>query len=140
MPPTSTPEELLTFNYFNWQESMRLRHDRDVLEEHKKQASASSARRRELSMNSTTNLGSKHRSRLSGLPESQVEALTRNLGVSYYTHDEVGRPIPKTAAGALYTFAGYLQATKPPAGDPNTELHRQQIKSLTMAAKALNQG
>ena len=68
-------------------------------------------------MNSTTYPGSKHRSRLSGLPESQVEALTRNLGTSYYTHDETGRPVPKTAAGALYTTAAYLQATKPPAGD-----------------------
>ena len=91
-------------------------------------------------MNSTTNMGSKHRSRLSGLPKSQVEALTRNLGTSYYTHDEAGRPVPKTAAGALYTAAAYLQATKSPAGDPNAELHRQQIKSLAMAAKALNQG
>ena len=36
MPPNSTPEEMLTFNYFNWQESMRLRHDRAVLEERKK--------------------------------------------------------------------------------------------------------
>ena len=54
MPPTSTPEEMLTFNYFNWQESMRLKHDRAVLEERKRQASASSQRRRELSMNSTT--------------------------------------------------------------------------------------
>ena len=91
-------------------------------------------------MNSTTNMGSKHRSTLSGLPESQVEALTRNLGTSYYTHDEAGRPVPKTAAGALYTATTYLQATKPPAGDPNVELHHQQIKSLAMAAKALNQG
>ena len=75
-------------------------------------------------MNSTTYPGSKHRSRLSGLPESQVEALTRNLGTSYYTHDEAGRPVPKTAAGALYTAAAYLQVTKPSAGDPNAELHR----------------
>ena len=115
-----------------------MKHDRAVLDERKKQASASSQRRRELSMNSTTYPGSKHRSRLSGLPESQVEALTRNLDTSYYTHDETGRPVPKTAAGALYTAAAYLQATKPPAGDPNAELHRQQIKSLAMAAKALN--
>ena len=80
---------------------MRLKHDRVVLEERKKQASASIQRRRELSMNSTTNMGSKHRSRLSRLPESQVEALSRNVGTSYYTHDETGRPVPKTAAGAL---------------------------------------
>ena len=79
MPPNSTPEEMLTFNYFNWQESMRLRHDRAVLEERKKQASASSQRRRELSINSTNYPSSRHRSRLSRLPESQVEALTRNL-------------------------------------------------------------
>ena len=91
-------------------------------------------------MNSTTYPGSRHRSRLSGLPESQVEALTRNLETSYYTHDEAGRPVPKTAAGALYTAAAYLHSTKPPAGDPNAELHRQQIKALAMAAKALNQG
>ena len=90
-------------------------------------------------MNSTTNLGSKHRSRLSGLPESQVEALTRNLGTSYYPHDEAGRPVPKTVVSALYTAVAYLQATKPPMGDPNAELHRQQIKALAMAAKALNQ-
>ena len=42
IPPTSTPEEMLTFNYFNWQESMRLKHDRVVLKERKRQASASS--------------------------------------------------------------------------------------------------
>ena len=119
---------------------MRLKHDRAVLEERKRQASASSQRRRELSMNSTTYLGSRHRSRLSGLPESQVEALTRNLEKSYYTHDEAGRPVPKTATVALYTVAAYLQSTKPPAGDPNVELHRQQIKALAMVAKALNQG
>ena len=104
MPPTSTPEEMVTFNYFYWQESMHLKHDRAVLEEHKKQVSASS-QRRELSMNSTTNMGSKHCSRLSGLQESQVEALTRNLETLYYTHDEAGRPVPETVAGALYTAA-----------------------------------
>ena len=91
-------------------------------------------------MNSTNYPSSRHRSRLSGLPESQVEALTRNLEKSYYEYDEAGRPVPKTAAGALYTAAAYLQSTKPPAGDPNAELHRQQIKALAMAAKALNQG
>ena len=101
-----------------------MKHDRAVLEEHKKQASASSQRRRELSMNSTTYPGSKHRSRLSGLPESHVEALTHNHGTSYYTHDETGRPVPKTAAGALYIAVAYLQTTKPPAGDPNAELYR----------------
>ena len=76
MPPTSTPKEMPTFNYFNWQESMRLKHDRAVLEERKRQASASRQRRRELSMNSTTYPGNRDRSRLSGIPESQVEALT----------------------------------------------------------------
>ena len=76
-------------------------------------------------MNSTTYPGSRHRSRLSALRESQVEARTHNLGKSYYTHDEAGRPVPTTAAGALYTATAYLQATKPPAGDPNAELHRQ---------------
>ena len=74
-------------------------------------------------MNSTTNLGSKHRSRLSGLPEDQVEALTLNLGASYYTYDEASRPVPKTTTGAIYTAVAYLQATKPSAGDPNAELH-----------------
>ena len=82
MPPSSTLEEMLTFNYFNWQESMHLKHDRVVLEERKKKASALSQTRRELSINSTINMGSRYRSRLSGLPESQVEALTRNLGTS----------------------------------------------------------
>ena len=140
IPPTSSLEELLTFNYFNWQETMRLKNDRAILEERKKQANASSARRRALSMSSTVNLSRKHQSRLSHLPEDQVEALTRNLGTSYYTYDEAGIPVPKTATGAIYTAAAYLQATKPLADDPNAQLHRQHIKSLALAAKASNQG
>ena len=69
-----------------------------------------------------------------------MEALTQNLGTTYYTYDEVGMSVPKIAVGTIYTAAAYLQATKPPADDPNAQLHRQQIKSLALAAKTLNQG
>ena len=55
------------------------------------------------------------------------------------TYDEEGLPVPKTAAGALYTAAAYLEAIKPPADDPNAKLHCQQIKSLALAAKAIRQ-
>ena len=55
------------------------------------------------------------------------------------TFDEEGVPVPKTAAGALFTAAAYLEAIKPPANDPNAKLHRQQIKSLALAAKAIHQ-
>ena len=91
-------------------------------------------------MSSTAQLGSKHRSRLSHLQEDQVQALTRNLGTSHLTYGEGGMLVHKTVAGALYTAAAYLQATKAPADDPNAKLHRRQIKSLALAAKALNQG
>ena len=55
------------------------------------------------------------------------------------TYDEEGVPVPKTAASALFTAAAYLEAIKPPADDPNAKLHRQQIKSLALAAKAIRQ-
>ena len=56
------------------------------------------------------------------------------------TYDEEGVPVPKTAAGALFTAAAaYLEAIKPPADNPNAKLHRQQIKSLALAAKAIRQ-
>ena len=45
MPADATLEEMLTFQYFNWQESLRLQQIRATLEERKKHASLSSARR-----------------------------------------------------------------------------------------------
>ena len=139
MPADATREETLTFQYFNWQESLRLQQIRPTLEERKKQASLSSARRRQLSMSSTGRIDARPRSRLSRLAEDEREALTRNLGHSFMTFDEEGVPVAKTAAGALFTAAAYLEAIKPPADDPNAKLHRQQIKSLALAAKAIHQ-
>ena len=55
------------------------------------------------------------------------------------TYDEEGVPVPKSVVGALFTAAAYLEAIKPPADDPNAKLHRQQIKSLALAAKAIRQ-
>src|SRR5665811_1217129 len=65
MPADATREEMLTFQYFNWQESLRLEQIRATLEERKKQASLSSARRRKLSMSSTGRADARPRSRLS---------------------------------------------------------------------------
>jgi hypothetical protein len=53
MPAGSTPEEMLTYQYFNWQESIRLQNYRATLEERRKQASLLNARRREQSLGST---------------------------------------------------------------------------------------
>ena len=44
-PADATQEEMLTFQYFNWQESLRLKQIRATLEERKKQASLSSAQK-----------------------------------------------------------------------------------------------
>ena len=135
MPADATREEMLTFQYFNWQESLRLRQVRATLEERKKQASLSSARRRQLSLSSTGRADTRPRSRLSHLSPDERAALTRNLGNSFMTYDEEGVPVPKIAAGALFTAAAYLEAIKPPADDPNAKLHRQQIKSLAPSSK-----
>ena len=42
MPTDATPEEMMAYNYFNWQETMRLKQYRATLEERRKQASISS--------------------------------------------------------------------------------------------------
>ena len=68
-----------------------------------------------------------------------MQALTHNLGQSVLTFNEEGIPVLKIVAGALYPAAAYLEAIKPPADDPNARLHRQQIKSPALAAKAINQ-
>ena len=99
----------------------------------------SSTRRRQLYLSSTGRADTRPRSRLSHLSPGEKAALTRNLGNSFMTYDEEGLPVPKTAAGALYTAAAYLEAIKPLADDPNAKLHRQQIKSLALAAKAIRQ-
>ena len=135
MPPDSSPEEMLTFQYFNWQESIRLQNYRATLEERKRQASISSARRRQLSLSSTGQAAPRQRTRLADLPENERAAITRNL--SFMTEDADGIPVPKTAAGALLSVGAYLKAMQPPADDPNAVLHRQQIKSLALAAKAI---
>ena len=96
-------------------------------------------RRRQLSLSSTGRADTGCRSRLSHLSPGEKAALTRNLGNSFMTYDEEGLPVSKTAVGALYTAAAYLEAIKPPADDPNAKLHRQHIKSLTLAAKAIRQ-
>ena len=140
MPEGSTPEELAAHKYIFWQETLRLKRLQASLDERKKAASASSARRAQLSSLYSSGRTSSHhrsRSRLAHLTESERAALTRDLGVSFMTHDEDGIPIPKTAQGALMSVATYLKATQPPDGDPNAALHRQQIKSLHMAGGAL---
>ena len=38
MPADATPDELATYNYFNWQESQRLKQYRATLEERRRQA------------------------------------------------------------------------------------------------------
>ena len=135
MPPDSTPEETLTFQYFNWQESIRPQNYRATLEEQKRQASFSSARRRQLSLSSTGQAAPRQRSRLAGLPEHERAGITRNL--SFMTEDADGIPVPKTAEGVLISVGAYLKAMQPPADDPNAALHRQQLKSLALAAKAI---
>ena len=138
MPADATPEEMLTFQYFNWQESLRLQNIKAVLDERKRQASISSVRRRQLSLSSTGRASPRGRSRLAHLPEDERAAITRNLGLSFMTHDDEGIPVPKTAAGALLSVGAYLKATQPPADDPNATLHRQQLKSLALAVQAIH--
>ena len=75
------------------------------------------------------------RSRLASLPEHERAQITRNL--SFMTEDADGIPVPKTAAGALFSVGAYLKALQPPADDPAAALPRQQLKSLALAAKAL---
>jgi hypothetical protein len=138
MPEDSTPEELAAHKYIFWQETLRLKNLKATLDERKKAASASSARRAQLSsLYSSGGTQQRSRSRLAHLTASERAALTRDLDVSFMTHDEDGIPIPKTAQGALMSVATYLKATQPPDSDPNAALHRQQIKSLHMAGGAL---
>ena len=54
------------------------------------------------------------------------------------THDDKGIPVPKTAASALFSVGAYLKAMQPPADGPNAALHRQQLKSLALAVKAIH--
>src|SRR6185369_5658854 len=135
MPANSTLEEMLTYQYFNWQESLRLKNYRATLEERRRQASLSSQRRKELSLGSTRQPTPRPRSRLASLPEHEKAQITRNL--SFMTEDTDGIPVPKTTAGALFSVGAYLKALQPPADDPAAALHRQQLKSLALAAKAL---
>ena len=140
MPEDSTAEELAAHKYIFWQETLRLKSLKAALDERKKAASASSVRRAQLSSLYSSGRTSSHhrsRSRMAHLTESERAALTRDLGMSFMTHDEEGIPIPKTAQGALMSVATYLKATQPPDSDPNAALHRQQIKSLHMAGGAL---
>ena len=53
MPADAPPNELATYNYFIWEEAQRLKQYRATLEERKRQASISSARRRQLFISST---------------------------------------------------------------------------------------
>ena len=72
---------------------------------------------------------------MASLPEYERAQITRNL--SFMTEDADGIPVPKTAAGALFSVGAYLKALQPPADDPAAALHRQQLKSLALAAEAL---
>ena len=127
----------MAYNYFNWQETMRLKQYRATLEERRKQASISSVRRRQLSLGSTGATEPRHRSRFANIPEGERSGVTRNLEHSFMTLDADGVLVPKTAEGALLQIGAYLRATAPPAGDPAAVAHQQQMKALALAAKGL---
>ena len=71
------------------------------------------------------------------MTEAKRAELTRTLNLSFMTHDKHKISIPKTTQVALTLVAAYLQATQPLDGDPNIELHHQQIRSLNLAGGAL---
>ena len=109
MPADATPDELAKYNYFNWQESQRLKQYRATLEERRRQASISSARRRQLSMSSTGATEARRRSRFDRITEHERADVTRNLDNSFLTVDSNGIIQPKTAEGALISIGSYLQ-------------------------------
>lgn len=131
MSADATPNELLTYNYFNCQETQRLQQYRGTLEERKKQVSISSLRRRQLSLSSTGATTRRHKSRYDSIPEGERSRVTRNLERSFLTLDSEGMLVPKTTE-----LPGDSTTTTPP-GDSNKELHRQQMKALALAAKGI---
>ena len=139
LPANATPEEVLTLQYFQWQESIRLKNYRAVLEERKKQASISSARRRALSTSSTGRNDPANRSRFINLGDADLAAVTRTLNPAFVAVDAEGVPIPTEPAGALMTLGTYLRTIEPPAGDPKRDQHLQLYKQLAIAAQAIQQ-
>ena len=124
MPDDSTREELATYQYLMRQENLRLKNYWATLDERRRHASVSSARRAGLSIHSTGQTDPRHQFRTRRISERDRADLTHNLDLSFMTHDEEGIPIPKTATGALLSVATYLRTTQPPADDPNAALHR----------------
>ena len=134
----ATAEDLQCYQYLLWQESLKLKEQERVLTERRRQASLSSARRAELSVQSSgRSQPSRDRPRLLRMPNGARTAVTRNLEESFMSLDEEGIPIPKTATGALMSVATYLQATQPPEDDPRAALHHQQIKFVSMVGTKL---
>ena len=113
------------------------------LDERKRRADISSLRRAELSSihASTTHTphrqGSRHASRLAGVPDAERSHMTRNLESSFMSLDANGNVIPITPAAAIPAVATYLQVTQPPEGDPRAEQHRQAILGMGMIGAKL---
>ena len=116
MPEGSTPEELAAHKYIFWQETLRLKRLQASLDERKKAASASSARRAVLSAVQSSGRTRHHsRSRLDRLTEGERAALTRNLDVSFMTHDEDGIPIPKTDRKSTRLNSSHITRSRMPS-------------------------
>ena len=82
----------------------------------------------------------RRRSIFETIPEHERAYVTRNLNNSFLTVDSDGIIQPKTAEGALISIGAYLQAGKPPAGDPAEARYLQQMKALEITARELDDG
>ena len=93
----------------------RLARERQVLDQRRAEADASSERRANLSNRASANSrGSRYRPRIPRLSEDDAANLTRNLSNSFITMDSAGVPRPKTKEGAAAHLAAYL-INNPPA-------------------------
>ena len=143
MTTSATLQELQAYQYRLARARREIEKAKVVLEQRKAAASASSARRANLSRQSGST-GDSHRaacargrSRLANVPEHERENLIQNLDMSFMSIDTRGHIIPKTPeAGYLATHA-FMLASKPPAGDPREAVYNMAMTGVGIMGTAI---
>ena len=93
----ATPKDLQCYQYLLWQENIKLKEQEKVLAERRKQTSLSSARRADLSVQSSgRSQPSRDRPRYLRMTEGARTTVTRNLENSFTSLDDGGIPDRKS--------------------------------------------